>query len=300
MPICRNIICLLLLFQLKLICQIDSARIYINELKYSQSEKFLLKNQKKNYKTSNLSKAVDLYNLACIYSITKKYSKCIEYLKKCNALDSNVFMPFYTDCDFYNISKTIEWKHLLFEYKKHKNIHIEDSLFFDISKIAIQDQLYHREIEYYERMEGISSSNVKKLWHKKDSLNNENLTKIEEYMNKNVNVLSNTVVGERRATCCFLVIQHSDVKTREKYLPILKNLYEKNETAGENYALLYDRVSIYKNEGKQFYGTQINQITRLPFPIINEKDVDKRRNEFGMMPIKEYLLGFGINYSPKQ
>jgi hypothetical protein len=86
------------------------------------------------------------------------------------------------------------------------------------------------------------------------------------------------------------VIQHSSsIKKQELYLPLIKELYLKKETIGENYALLYDRISIEKQKGKQYFGTQVNPFTNKPYPIIDEGNVDKRRTALGMISLKEYL-----------
>jgi len=84
------------------------------------------------------------------------------------------------------------------------------------------------------------------------------------------------------------------------FLPIIKKLYLDGETKGENYALLYDRNSLYINKGVQYYGTQVNPMDNTVYPIKDEKNVDKRRTELGMIPLKDYLLEFGIIYNPKR
>ena len=265
----------------------DSTHTYFSEHKYLEVIKYLTK--KVTYNKTPSSKVYDYYNLACAYSITKNYKKCLENIKKVVTLDSS-FSSFIEDPDFYNIHNTKEWKEFLISYKKLKGFNLNDSLFLDLSKIAIQDQAFYKDIDFLSRKKGSKSKDVTNIWHKKDSLNTKNLLVIEKYIDVKINVLSNKVSGELFANKCFLVIQHSSsIKKQEFYLPVIKELYLKKETSGENYALLYDRISLEKQKGKQYFGTQINPLTHKPYPIIDEGMVDARRETLGMISLKEYL-----------
>ncbi len=281
--------------------QIDSGRIYHNELKYKQAERFVENQLKKNkYKNDAMGKARDCYNLACTYSLLNKYDKCIEYLKKAVKIDTINYDAYFIDPDFYNISHTSIWNNFLIERKNKYQIKLADTVFINLIKISIQDQALFNEIDFYEKKSGIKSSKVLVYWKLKDSLNKENLRYIEYYLSQNINVLSDSVVGRKIASRCFLVIQHSNYQTMEKFLPIIKELYENKQASGSSYALLYDRVSLYKNKGIQFFGTQVNTETNQPYEIKDEKNVDKRRMELGMGSLRDYLLSMNIIYNPKR
>ena len=91
----------------------------------------------------------------------------------------------------------------------------------------------------------------------------------------------------------FLVAQHanSDVPLQGHVLTILTPLVPAHETAGENYALLYDRVQTA--DGKpQRYGSQgACQAGRwVPDPIENSDAVDKDRAYVGLPSMAKYLL----------
>jgi outer membrane protein OmpA-like peptidoglycan-associated protein len=273
----------------------DSTTYFFKERKHLEAVKYLTKKIATNKHSSNI--VYDYYNLACVYSITKNFPKCLESIKKVVAIDSS-FYSFIEDPDFYNIYKTKEWKSFLLSFKQSKGIKIHDSLYLDLVKIAIQDQAFYKDIDFYTKKKGFKSKEVANLWHIKDSLTNENLKIIEKYLSNKINVLSNQVSGELFANKCFLVIQHSPLKKQEFYLPIIKELYLKKETTGENYAMLYDRISIEKQKGKQYFGTQVNPITNKPYPIIDEANVSMRRTSLGMIPLKEYLAIFKIKYVP--
>ncbi len=279
----------------------DSSYYYYDRGKFKENIIFLNKriNENKYPKKEYILKSIDYFNLACAYSLTKQYPSCIEAIKQSLLIDT-LNDVVYREPDFYYVSHTNEWKILLLDYKKKQSIQLDDSLFLDLSKIAINDQSFYNEINLYKQKSNLNPAKVKQLWHIKDSLNKHNLTVIEKYLAKNINVLSSKTVGETFADKCFLVIQHADLKTQEKYIPIIKSLCLKKETSGENYALLYDRVSVEKTKGKQYYGSQVNSITNKVYPIIDEKNVDKRRLELGMESLKDYLERFDIKYVPKK
>lgn len=82
-----------------------------------------------------------------------------------------------------------------------------------------------------------------------------NLIKVIEILDKNGWVGADKVGGQANQTL-FLVIQHADLKTQQKYLPMMREAVKMNNASGSALALLEDRVSL--REGKrQIYGSQI-------------------------------------------
>ena len=279
--------------------QIDSIIIYQEKLQYERAINYLERTIEKNdYKFEDMSKAIDYHNLACIYSLNKQSDKCIETLNLIVQYNLD-YSDFYMDPDFYYVSnQKDEWKKFLIQYKNAKKLNFQDTIFIDLCKIAINDQALFKEISIYEQGNFKNAAKASLLYHIKDSLNKENLKLVNYYYAKGYNILSDSVVG-KFSKKCFMVIQHSDLKTMEKYLPVIKKLYECKQTKGGNYALLYDRISVDKNNGIQYYGTQINAKTNKPYFIKDVYNVDKRRKELGMEPLSEYLERFDIIYKPK-
>ena len=72
--------------------------------------------------------------------------------------------------------------------------------------------------------------------------------------------ISKEVVGQTGNSTLFLVIQHSDSATQEKYLPILKKAVKQNKASPGDLALLIDRLSVAKH-GYQIYGSQVHEDT---------------------------------------
>jgi len=122
-----------------------------------------------------------------------------------------------------------------------------------------------------------------------DKINREEFTKIF----KEIGYISSKYSKEIQLAA-FLIVQHmpkEDTPFMKQYLSLMKN--DLGNINPLNYAQLVDRVRIY--EGKnQLYGTQFTSIEgkrgkyRL-HKVYNSKEVDKRRKEIGLEPLKEYI-----------
>jgi hypothetical protein len=96
----------------------------------------------------------------------------------------------------------------------------------------------------------------------------------------------------------FLVIQHADLETQEKYFPLLQESADKGESSKIDAAMMQDRILMRQGK-KQIYGSQVvlNKTGGQEFyPIEDEKNVNLRRQKIGMQPIEEYAKYFGIEY----
>jgi hypothetical protein len=90
----------------------------------------------------------------------------------------------------------------------------------------------------------------------------------------------------------FVIIQHSDLKTQQKYLPMMRTAVKEGKTEARWLALLEDRVALGEGR-KQIYGSQIyfNKKTNKSYvaPLDDPDNVDKRRKEVGLDPLSHYL-----------
>ena len=96
----------------------------------------------------------------------------------------------------------------------------------------------------------------------------------------------------------FLVIQHSDLTTQLKYLPMMKDAVNKGKARPQDLAYLIDRVNM--SQGRfQIYGSQINGSSF--FPIEDELNVNSRRKSVGLDKIEDYAKSLNISYTtPKK
>ena len=90
----------------------------------------------------------------------------------------------------------------------------------------------------------------------------------------------------------FVIIQHSDLKTQQKYLPMMRTAVKEGKTEARWLALLEDRVALGEGR-KQIYVSQIyfNKKTNKSYvaPLDDPDNVDKRRKEVGLDPLSHYL-----------
>jgi len=146
----------------------------------------------------------------------------------------------------------------------------------------------NREVEY-----------INEQIKKQDQLNLEIVTHIiDKY-----GWLGPDVIGENANSALFLVIQHSNQTTQEKYLPVLRVAVKNGKAQASALALLEDRVALGQGK-KQIYGSQItiNAKTGMNVlsPIEDEINVNKRRKAVGLEPIEDYVKYFGIKYELSQ
>lgn len=113
--------------------------------------------------------------------------------------------------------------------------------------------------------------------------------------------LGHKAIGIQESNAIFLVIQHSDSATQEKYLPLLrKAVITKNENP-HHLTMLEDRISLRKNS-YQIYGTQtiydFQQKRYYLLPIINPEKIIERRKSIGLdsASFQAYLNTFNITW----
>jgi hypothetical protein len=111
------------------------------------------------------------------------------------------------------------------------------------------------------------------------------------------------LVGQDGSGAAFLLVQHSpDLAFQQAMLPLVRRNYESGKLSAWNYALLVDEVLV--REGKpQMYGMKLDHWTgkeSVLFPILDEANVDKRRAQIGLSPLREYLEFMKRLYFPKQ
>jgi hypothetical protein len=106
-------------------------------------------------------------------------------------------------------------------------------------------------------------------------------------------------VGAMGNNTVFLVIQHADLATQEKYLPLMMQSVADSQSRLCDLALLQDRVLMRRGK-KQIYGSQVvpdkNTGAMMIYPIEDEAHVNERRAKAGLEPIEQYARYFGISY----
>ena len=134
-----------------------------------------------------------------------------------------------------------------------------------------------------------------------DEIDARNMARLEEVI-KQHGWPGKSLVGKEASQAAFLILQHTDLTRQQKYLPLLKKAARKGDARPADVAMLEDRILVGRGK-KQIYGTQVRSGPEtggklVLAPIEDEEHVDKRRASVGLMPLKDYLKHFGIEYKP--
>jgi hypothetical protein len=166
-----------------------------------------------------------------------------------------------------------------------------------LDSILVEDQKYRMMLDSINRKYGSESVESIKLWKTIQNTDSLNLIEVKKIIYKH-GWLSKEQVGDDANTTLFLVIQHSDLKTQEEFIPVMKKAVVDGKADGSHLALLIDRIEM-RNGRKQIYGSQVQEFggQSSVYPIEDEKNVNKRRAEVGLGKLEDYLLYFGISYT---
>lgn len=188
------------------------------------------------------------------------------------------------------------------QIEEKTKIESNENLIAILDTIHEEDQKYRDKLEEIEKIYGWDSDEVKKCWAEISIMDSINLVKVENIITE-FGWLSSDEIGEKGNLTLFLVIQHSNTFTQQKYLPILKDALTKGNAKPNQFALLQDRVLVSQGE-KQIYGSQLYTDPKtgkiVIFPLIDPDNVDKRRAEMKLEPISEYLKSWGIGWDVEE
>jgi hypothetical protein len=259
---------------------------------------------------SNEGKAYpnDRYNAACAFALAGASKKAFYHLFRL-AENPKVKYSNYNhianDSDLNSLHKKKRWDQLLAIVKKNQEELEKD---YDRPLIAIldsiykEDQTYRQQIDEIESTYGPESAEMNAHWKlilEKDSLN---LIKVKKILDER-GWLGANVIGSQGNSTLFLVIQHSDIQTQEKYLPLMRDAVKKGNAQASSLALLEDRVLLRKGE-KQIYGSQVSRDPETGeyyvLPLIDPDNVDKRRAEVNLGTLQDYISNWGMIWDVEQ
>jgi hypothetical protein len=248
----------------------------------------------------------DRYNAACSWALADNSdSSFFQLYRIATKANYKNYEHISTDADLNFLHDDKRWKPLLEIIKQNKEraeANLNKPLVAELDSIYTEDQKYRLQIEEIKKQYGSQSNEMRAHWkiiNKKDSIN---LVKIKSILDK-YGWLGADVIGEKGNSTLFLVIQHSDIGTQEKYLPVIRNAVKNDKANGSALALLEDRVAIGRGK-KQIYGSQIgtDMNTKLNYilPLQDPDNVDKRRAKVGLQPLADYVSYWQIKWDIEQ
>lgn len=247
----------------------------------------------------------DTYNAACSASLLGKKEMAFEWLNLALKIGWSDVEHLKSDPDLIALHNSKKWNELVSEMQvvvDKREANYDKPLRAKLLTIFDEDQSIRREYVKAQQEFGHQSDQVDslgKIMMNKDSIN---LIKIIEILDNYGWVGPDKVGGQANQTL-FLVIQHSDLKTQQKYLPMMREAVKNNNASNSSLALLEDRVAL--GEGRrQIYGSQIgyNKETNKSYilPLDDPDNVDKRRSEVGLGPIADYVKRWDIIWNVEE
>lgn len=237
----------------------------------------------------------DRYNAACAWAQAGNSDNAFHNLFRiAEKADFSSYTHMVIDRDLNPIKEDTRWNEVLQIVKNNKAAKeegLDHELIAQLDSIRILDQMYRMEIEHTTETYGRESEELKELWSTINYYDSVNLIKIEQIIEEH-GFPGRDLIGINNSNVIFLVIQHSDTKTQQKYLPMMRQAVEDHNLAASSLALLEDRVAL-NTGGKQIYGSQIwSDETGAYFvaPIEDPEHVNERRKRVGLQPLEEYTM----------
>ncbi|MDR2971764.1 MAG: hypothetical protein LBU83_07560 [Bacteroidales bacterium] len=248
----------------------------------------------------------DRYNAACSWALANEIDSAFVQLFKIakNGNYTNLG-HITTDSDLNVLHKDERWEQVIEIVKSNKEkaeLNLDKPLVAILDTIYQDDQKYRQELRSIEDKYGWESEEMKTQWKiisQKDSIN---LIKVKNILDER-GWLGADIIGGQGNMTLFLVIQHSDLGTQDKYLPMMREAVNKGNASASSLALLEDRVALGKGE-KQIYGSQIGRDNETEeyyvLPLMDPDNVDKRRAEVGLEPIQNYISRWDITWDVEE
>jgi hypothetical protein len=248
----------------------------------------------------------DRYNAACSWALANEIDSAFVQLFKIaeNGNYTNL-KHISTDTDLNVLHLDERWNKVIEKVKDNKEkaeANFDKDLVAILDTIYDDDQTYRQQIAEIQDKYGRESEEMKNHWEiitEKDSIN---LIKVKKILDEK-GWLGADVIGGKGNLTLFLVIQHADIETQEKYLPMMQEAVKKGNASASSLALLEDRVAL-RNGGKQIYGSQIGYDEESDeyyvLPLLDPDNVDKKRAEVGLGTIQDYISRWKITWNVEE
>ncbi|WP_300686025.1 DUF6624 domain-containing protein [Chryseobacterium sp.] len=240
-----------------------------------------------------------LYNGACASSLAGNTKKAFKWLNLSIEKGWTNLKHLNSDTDLENLHSKKEWGKTIEKLEKKLELveaNYDKPLQAELLIIFEEDQKYRMQIHETLKKFSDDSKEMQDLWKitlQKDSIN---LLKVKKILDEK-GWVGKDKVGAQANNAIFLVIQHSDLETQKKYLPMMREAVTKGNANPGSLALLIDRIEIREGR-KQIYGSQIgtnpNTNNQYVLPLIDPDHVDKRRTEVGLGSISDYVKNWNL------
>lgn len=182
-----------------------------------------------------------------------------------------------------------------------------DSSQFNKALLPVLDSIYHDDQFYRLQMLRLiknkaAASSIDSIKTIIQTTDHKNLVKVNRIIQQH-GWLGPQEVGMNGSQALFLVIQHADLATQQKYYPMIRQAEKDGKTLSSNLAILEDRIAMREGK-KQLYGSQgfTDKATGITYiyPVADVDNLDKRRQSMGLPPMKTYAANWDLEAYKKQ
>lgn len=252
----------------------------------------------------NRNKKNDLYFAACAATMANKVDSAFAFLNSSVNVGWNDLKSLKETEELNKLHNDNRWD--LFLSNSQKKIDLVESRYNQPVKKELEhiyglDQkirlAYLKLLEKYNNdTSNVGLDSLKSELVKTDSLNLQKVSRILD----NYGWLGLDEIGEKGSLGLTLVIQHADLKTQKKYLPMMKEAQKSGKVNIGFVTSLEDRIAVTEGK-KQIYGSQLelNATTKKYYvlPVIEPENLEKRRAAAGLPPMNDYLKQWGLEWS---
>jgi hypothetical protein len=252
--------------------------------------------------TGNKSNSSDRYNAGCSWALANEIdSSYVQLFRIAEKGNYSNYSHITTDTDLSSLHSDKRWNKLLEIVKKNKEIeevNFDKPLAAKLDTIYEDDQGLRKQYKVIEKKYGRESEEMKTLWKNIAEKDSVNLIKIKKILDER-GWLGKDIIGKKGNWTLFGVIQHSDIETQLKYLPMMRDAVKKGNANARSLALLEDRVALRQGK-RQIYGSQIHTDKetneKYVAPLIDPENVDIRRSEVGLGALSDYVSRWNITW----
>lgn len=250
--------------------------------------------------------SIDRWNASCSWArINEPDSAFKQLFLLAQNEDFHSFNGLKLNLDLRTLQSDKRWIEVIDQIKRNR-IKTAPNLNYPLVEILdtvyYNDQRFRSDLDEIEKNYGWQSDEMKNQWKGILLYDSLNLVIITDILDKH-GWLGSDSLGEEGNSTLFFVIQHADIKTQERYLPMMRDAVKKGNAEAESLALLEDRVALRQGK-RQIYGSQISRDDETEkyyvMPLEDPDNVDKRREKAGLGPLREYVSEWGIIWDAEE
>ncbi len=235
--------------------------------------------------------------LSGFYAQIKKKDSAFYYLDKIWNIDSTFSdIQILLKTNLYYVIDDSRWDNWITFFLTNYNKNVKPIKNYDYCKalvnIRIKDASFYNLVYYSERVNGKFSPITIAIWELKKKISRDNIVKLDSLIEK----YGWPPFSEYGyfAPIAVSIVQHADLESQKRYLPIITDAYNQGEAYFNWVAMLTDRILLRENK-PQIYGSQSIWHPHLGRYVLYAVEDPKKMNELRIKhkigePISDEIL----------